>query len=69
MKDTAKFIKSIRKTMGLTQREFAGLLGTNRSAIANYETRVNAPGDFMMKAFNLYQKIKDMDPKELKWDS
>jgi DNA-binding transcriptional regulator YiaG len=42
---TAKLIKDVRSEMGLTQKEFAELLGTSRENIANYETRVVAPGD------------------------
>lgn len=37
-------IKSLRKTLGLTQQEFADRLGISRGNIATYETRKGNPG-------------------------
>ena len=56
--DTAKFVKDQRKSLGLTQTEFAGMLGVNRSAVANYETRSMIPGDIMAKIYKLIIKLK-----------
>lgn len=38
MIDIPTYLKEIRKRFGLTQAEFAGLLGDKRSNIAKYET-------------------------------
>lgn len=61
--ETAKFVKEMRKRLGLTQTEFAGMLGVNRAAVANYETRTVIPGDILHKIYKLdiklnYEKIK-----------
>lgn len=37
-------IKKLRKTLGLTQQEFATHLGISRGSIATYETREGSPG-------------------------
>lgn len=36
-------IKQLRKTLGLTQQEFAERIGITRNAVANYETGRNEP--------------------------
>lgn len=46
---TAILIKNIRTNIGLTQKEFAKLLGISRESIANYETRTIPPGDILLK--------------------
>lgn len=38
-------IKELRKTLGLTQQEFADRLGISRGNIATYETREGNPGN------------------------
>lgn len=38
-------LKAVRKTVGLTQQEFADRLGIKRGAVANYEIGRNAPID------------------------
>ena len=38
-------IKELRKTLGLTQQEFADRLGISRGNIATYETRDSSPGN------------------------
>lgn len=38
-------IKELRKTLGLTQQEFADRLGISRGNIATYETRNSSPGN------------------------
>ena len=57
MNKTAKLIKTVRKNLGLTQKELAGLLGTSRSNVANYETRVIPPGDIMLRVIELKEKL------------
>lgn len=37
-------LKNLRKTLGLTQQEFADRIGVNRGNIATYETRNGNPG-------------------------
>ena len=37
-------IKELRKTLGLTQQEFADRIGINRGNVATYETREGNPG-------------------------
>lgn len=36
-------LKKLRKTLGLTQQEFADKIGSKRNTIAKYETNTNAP--------------------------
>lgn len=38
-------IKELRKTLGLTQQEFADKIGVKRNSLANYETGRNTPLD------------------------
>lgn len=40
-----KRIKELRKTLGLTQQEFADKIGVKRNSMANYETGRNTPID------------------------
>lgn len=42
-------IKELRKTLGLTQQEFADKLGISRNNIATYETRKTGPGNSVIK--------------------
>jgi DNA-binding transcriptional regulator YiaG len=58
MMKTAKLIKDVRSEMGLTQKEFAELLGTSRENIANYETRVVAPGDVILLVLELSKRFE-----------
>jgi len=58
---TVKLFKSIRKQLGLTQKELAGLLGTSRSNVANYETRVIPPGDIVLRIIELQKKANPQD--------
>lgn len=43
-------IKALRKTLGLTQQEFADRVGLKRNSLANYETGRNTPMDAVMKS-------------------
>ena len=36
-------LKKLRKTLGLTQQEFADKIGSKRNTIAKYETNTNTP--------------------------
>ena len=36
-------LKQLRKTLGLTQQEFADKIGSKRNTIAKYETNTNTP--------------------------
>lgn len=38
-----KRLKEVRKTLGLTQQEFADTIGSKRNTIAKYETETNVP--------------------------
>ena len=38
-------LKQLRKTLDLTQQEFADRIGTKRNTIAKYETNTNMPSD------------------------
>ncbi len=53
-------IKELRKTLGLTQQEFADRLNIKRGAIANYEINRNVPIDaaisLMCKEFNVNEE-------------
>jgi len=51
--NTLDFIKRSRKKLKLTQAGLAELLSTSRENIANYETRVVAPGDIVLKIQDL----------------
>ena len=50
-------IKNLRKSLGLTQQEFANRLGISRGNIATYETRDGNPGssviNLMCREFNV----------------
>lgn len=41
-------LKELRKSLGLTQQEFADRLGIKRNAITNYEVGRNAPADMVV---------------------
>lgn len=53
-------IKELRKTLGLTQQEFADRLGISRGNIATYETRDGSPGTSVIalicREFNVNEK-------------
>lgn len=53
-------IKELRKTLGLTQQEFADRLGISRGNIATYETRDGNPGNSVIalicREFNVNEK-------------
>ena len=38
-----KRLKEVRKSLGLTQQEFADTIGSKRNTIAKYETETNVP--------------------------
>lgn len=53
-------IKQLRKTLGLTQQEFAERIGITRNAVANYETGRNEPiGSVLNLIFNEYNVNPD----------
>ena len=41
-------LKELRKSLGLTQQEFAERLGIKRNAVTNYEVGRNAPADMVV---------------------
>jgi len=53
-------IKKLRKTLDLTQQEFANRLGIARNNIASYETSKNSPSDavvsLMCREFNINEE-------------
>ena len=54
--EISNYVKTIRKKLGLTRREFAELLNSNRFNIYNYEKkRAIPPGDVLLK-------IQELDP-------
>jgi transcriptional regulator with XRE-family HTH domain len=61
MKDISEIVRTKRKLMGLTQYEFAALLGIKRSCIASYETgRSEPPGSVMLRIIELGRgRMKD----------
>ena len=46
---TANYIKGLRRKLGLTQAQFAELVGIKRFNLANYETRAIVPGDVLLR--------------------
>lgn len=54
-----KRIKELRKTLGLTQQEFADRIGISRGNIATYETRDGNPGssviNLICREFNVHE--------------
>ena len=53
-------IKQLRKTLGLTQQEFAERIGITRNAVANYETGRNEPiGSVLNLIYNEYNVNPD----------
>ena len=54
--DIAKYIKDLRKKLGMTQLELGEEINSNRDNIANYEVgRAIPPGDVLLK-------IQALDP-------
>ena len=53
-------IRTVRLRMGLTQREFAELMGTKRTTLANYEQGGNEP------TLSFMERICDMTEIDLK---
>ena len=51
-------IKTIRSEMGLTQKEFADTIESNRSNIAKYETGIMPPANVFLKILHVGGKIK-----------
>jgi len=50
MTNSANYIKSIRKSLGLTQKQLAEKTGSKRENIAKYETgKAMPPGDFILR--------------------
>lgn len=55
-RDVAKYIKKVRKSLGLTQRQMADRIDIRRYNLAKYETgATTAP-------YEVYFKIKALDP-------
>jgi transcriptional regulator with XRE-family HTH domain len=47
-------IKEKRQTLGLTQKDFAALIGSTRGSIAKYETEgAVPPGNILLKILNI----------------
>ena len=60
MKDTANIVKQTRKVLGLTQKQFAELLGVKRGRVASYETsRSEPPGSLMLRIIELANNQRD----------
>ena len=55
--ETAKLIKDVRTRLGMTQKQFAAAIGTSRDNVANYETRVIAPGDVILRVIELSDSL------------
>ena len=56
----AKYVKSVRAKLGLTQKDFAKRLDTYRTNITNYELgRAIPPGDILLKIQELENNIPD----------
>lgn len=55
-----KRIRNLRKSLGLTQQEFADKLGTPRANIANYESSKRLPSEAMVslicRTFNINEE-------------
>lgn len=49
-KDPQKWIRHVRSSLGLTQTEFANVLGTNQVTVARWETGVSIPSPYYRKA-------------------
>lgn len=49
-KDSRTWIRHVRSTLGLTQTEFASMLGTSQVTIARWETGVSKPSPYYRKA-------------------
>ena len=57
-KTTMMFIKSARRRLGLSQEEFAGLVGVARYSISDYETgRCQPPGGLVLKIQRILEGI------------
>lgn len=46
---TFSYVKDLRKRLGLTQMQFADLLGIKRYNLAKYETSTIVPGDVLLR--------------------
>ena len=58
--DIGKLIKDARKALGITQAEFAKLLGKGRTTITEYERgQIVPPGDILLKIQELENNIPD----------
>ena len=54
MEKISEIVKGIRKETGMTQLEFAILIGATRGSVAKYETGLTTPpGNVMLKILNL----------------
>jgi|AGTN01.1.fsa_nt_gi Predicted transcriptional regulator len=49
-KDPQKWIRHVRSSLGVTQTEFANMLGTNQVTVARWETGVSNPSPYYRKA-------------------
>ncbi|MBA3030994.1 MAG: helix-turn-helix transcriptional regulator [Desulfobacteraceae bacterium] len=59
MNSIPAYIKNIRSRLGLTQTEFAAMIGKRRYVISDYETgRSSPPGKVLVK-------IQEIEKKEL----
>lgn len=58
-KTTMSFIRSARKRLGLSQQDFAGLIGVARWSVSDYETgRCQPPGGLVLKVQQILAGIE-----------
>ena len=59
MKETAKLVKAVRKSLRLTQAELGQMLGKDRTTVAHYERgTITVPGDVVLKMQNILKSKK-----------
>lgn len=67
MKELGERIKDVRKDVGLTQDEFAQMLGTTRGALAQIETGRSRPKEVMLKS--ILKTYPDLSENWLRYGS
>ena len=52
-------IKALRESTGLTQRDFAELLGIPKRSIENWESEVSKPPEYLVRLIAFFLSHKD----------
>lgn len=55
-------IKAIRKKLGMSQRDFSGLLGVSQRTVESWESGINTPSGSamrLMEIYNAYPELKN----------